>query len=95
MALTLAVGLWGFRKNFLSMLLSAQLDLPPRVWTRLTVAWVLYCAFMAALNGYVAMYFSTEAWVDFKLWGYVFPIVFLVAQGLYIAPHLKSDEPAA
>ena len=38
----------------------------------------------------------TEAWVNFKLWGYVFPIVFLIAQGLYISPHLKSDdEPAA
>jgi intracellular septation protein len=43
----------------------------------------------------VAAYFSTEAWVNFKLWGYVFPIVFLVAQGLYISPYLKSDKPAA
>jgi intracellular septation protein len=95
MALALAVALWGFRKNILSMLLGAQLILPERVWSRLNAAWVAYCAFMAALNGYVAAYFSTEAWVDFKIWGYVFPIVFLVAQGLYIAPHLKSDEPTA
>jgi len=50
---------------------------------------------MAVINGYVAAYFSTEAWVNFKLWGYVFPIVFLVAQGLYISPYLKSDKPAA
>ena len=52
---------------------------------------------MAVINGYVAAYFTTEAWVNFKLWGYVFPIVFLVAQGLYIAPHLKNEEdkPAA
>jgi len=47
---------------------------------------------MAIINGYVAAYFTTEAWVNFKLWGYVFPIVFLVAQGLYIAPHLKNDD---
>ena len=40
----------------------------------------------------MAAYFSTEAWVNFKLWGYVFPIVFLVAQGLYISPHLKSGQ---
>ena len=94
MALALAVALWGFRRNFLKMLLGSQLALPERIWTHLNVAWVLYCAFMAILNGYVALYFSTEAWVDFKLWGYVFPVAFLVAQGLYIAPHLKSDEPA-
>jgi intracellular septation protein len=95
MAVALAVALWAFKKNFLKMLLGAQLELPTPIWGRLNVAWILYCLFMAAINGYVAAYFSTEAWVDFKLWGYVFPIVFLVVQGLYISPHLKSDEPAA
>ena len=91
MAIALAVALWGFKKNILSMLLGAQLILPAHIWRHLNVAWVLYCIFMAALNGYVAAYFSTEAWVDFKIWGYVFPIVFLIAQGLYVSPHLKSD----
>jgi intracellular septation protein len=95
MAVALAVALWGFKKNFLKMLLGTQLELPTQIWGRLNVAWVAYCVFMAALNGYVAAYFSTEAWVNFKLWGYVFPIVFLVAQGLYISPYLKSDKPAA
>ncbi|MDL9997641.1 septation protein A [Variovorax sp. J22P240] len=95
MALALAVALWGFRKNFLKMLLGAQLELPTHIWGRLNVAWIAYCLFMAVINGYVAAYFSTEAWVNFKLWGYVFPIVFLVAQGLYISPYLKSDKPAA
>ncbi|MDM0073551.1 septation protein A [Variovorax sp. J2P1-59] len=95
MALALAVALWGFKKNFLKMLLGAQLELPTNIWGRLNVAWIAYCLFMAVINGYVAAYFSTEAWVNFKLWGYVFPIVFLVAQGLYISPYLKSDKPAA
>jgi intracellular septation protein len=95
MALALAVALWGFKKNFLKMLLGAQLELPAQIWGRLNVAWIAYCVFMAAINGYVAANFSTEAWVNFKLWGYAFPIVFLVAQGLYISPHLKSDKPAA
>jgi intracellular septation protein len=95
MAVALAVALWVFKKNYLQILLGAQLDLPARVWGQLNVAWVVYCLFMAALNGYVAVYFSTEAWVEFKLWGYVFPVAFLILQGLYIAPHLKSDEPAA
>ncbi len=57
------------------------------------MAWIIYCAFMSAINAYVVMTFSTEAWVDFKLWGYVFPLVFLVAQGIYIAPLLKGVEP--
>ena len=95
MAIALAVAMWGFRKNFLQTMLGAQLQLPTRIWTHLNIAWIGYCLFMAAINGYVAAYFSTEAWVNFKLWGYAFPLVFLVAQGLYISPHLKSDEPTA
>lgn len=95
MAVALAVALWAMRKNFLKMLLGSQLQLPERIWNQLNVAWIAYCVFMAAINAYVALYFSTDAWVNFKLWGYVFPIAFLVAQGLYIAPHLKSDESAA
>lgn len=95
MALALAVALWALKKNFLKILLGGQLSLPDLVWTRLNVAWILYCAFMSAVNAYVVVNFSTEAWVDFKLWGYAFPLVFLVGQGIYIAPHLKNDEPVA
>jgi intracellular septation protein len=38
------------------------------------------------------MYYSTEAWVSFKLWGYVFPLAFIIGQGIYIAPHIKADS---
>ncbi len=95
MALALAVALWILKKNYLKLLLGSQTELPDGVWMRLNVAWVIYCAFMSAINAYVVLNFSTEAWVEFKLWGYAFPLVFLVAQGIYIAPHLKNDEPAA
>lgn len=94
MALVLGAALWGWRKNFLQMLLGSQLRLPDAVWSRLTVAWVAYFLFMAAINAYVAAYFSTDAWVDFKLWGYVFPVVFIVGQGLYVARHLRDETPS-
>ena len=77
----------------LKAMLGSQIELPDRVWMRLNIAWIAYCVFMAVLNGYVAAFFSTEAWVNFKLWGYVFPIAFLVGQGFYITPHLKAEEP--
>ncbi len=92
-AIALAVAVWVFKKSFLKIMLGAQIELPDRVWMRLNVAWILYSLFMAVVNGYVALNFSTEAWVDFKLWGYVFPLAFLVAQGFYISPYLKGDAP--
>jgi intracellular septation protein len=91
MAIVLAAALWVWKKNFLQLLLGSQLKLPEPVWARLTVAWIAYFLFMATINGYVAAYFSTEFWVDFKLWGYVFPVVFIVGQGLYISRYLKDD----
>lgn len=95
LALGLALALWVWRKNVLGALLGAQLTLPEAVWARLNVAWVLYCLFMAALNAYVAAFFSTDAWMNFKLWGYVFPLVFLLAQGFYVARHLPHESSKA
>jgi intracellular septation protein len=92
MALGLAIALWAAKKNFLKLMLGSQLELPDHVWMRLNVVWIGYCVFMASINGYVAAYFSTDEWVNFKLWGYVFPLAFLVGQGLYIAPHIKPEE---
>lgn len=92
MAIALAVALWGLRKNILQLLLGSQLELSAPVWHRLNLAWIAYCTFMAALNAYVAAFYSTEDWVNFKLWGYVFPLVFIIGQGFYIARHLPSDK---
>lgn len=94
MALALGVAVWVLRKNFLKMLLGSQLVLPDAVWHRLNVAWVAYSAFMAAINAYVVVNYSTEAWVSFKLWGYAFPLAFIIGQGVYIAPHLRGDDAA-
>ncbi|MGC3985719.1 MAG: septation protein A [Pseudorhodoferax sp.] len=94
MAIALAVTVWVFKKNFLKMVLGSQLELPDAVWMRLNWAWVSYCLFMSVVNGYVAYAFSTDAWVDFKLWGYVFPLAFIVGQGLYVSRYLKSDSEA-
>lgn len=94
LAVGLAIAVFALRKNFLRSLLGSQLELPDALWNKLNVAWIAYCAFMAALNAYVVLNYSTEDWVNFKLWGYVFPLVFIVGQGLYIAPHMKlPDDP--
>ena len=93
-ALALAYALWVRKSNFLKSMLGSQLQLPDLAWHNLNVAWIFFSAFMAMSNGIVAHYFSEEAWLNFKLWGYVFPLTFLIGQGFYIAPHLReSDSP--
>lgn len=95
MALGMAAAVWVMKKNVLKLLLGSQLELPEAVWQRLNASWVLYSAAMAALNAYVVLNYSTQAWVSFKLWGYAFPLAFLVAQGLYIAPHVRRSAELA
>jgi intracellular septation protein len=92
MALALALALWVWKKNVLHMLLGTQLKMSESVWANLTVAWIGYFVFMSAINGYVALYYTTEDWVNFKIWGYIFPVVFILGQGLYIARHIQSDD---
>ena len=40
-----------------------------QVWQRLNLAWIVFFASMGVLNLWVAYTFSTETWVNFKLFG--------------------------
>jgi intracellular septation protein len=67
-ALVLAVGRLVFRKNLLATLLK-DLTLPDPIWSRLTWGWVVFLAAMGIANLYVAANFTTDTWVNFKVWG--------------------------
>jgi intracellular septation protein len=85
-----------FGKNLLRSLMGAQLKLPTATWNRLNLAWVAFFAVMGALNLYVAFNYSTDAWVNFKLFGGMgLMLVFTVAQGIYISKHVLPDDTAA
>jgi intracellular septation protein len=84
-----------FGKNLLKLLMGAQLQLPEDVWQRLNVAWVLFFAAMGALNLWVAYSFSTDAWVNFKLFGGIgLVLLFTLAQGFYLSRYLRDEDQA-
>ena len=84
-----------FRKNLLQALIGNQLTLPAGVWQRLNFAWIAFFAFMGLANLWVAYSFSTDAWVNFKLFGGIgLMLLFTLAQGLYLSRHLQ-EAPAA
>ncbi|MEJ6763218.1 MAG: septation protein A [Comamonadaceae bacterium] len=92
LALVLLVALTLFKRNLLRMMLGAQLKLPAGVWDRLCLVWAVYFLAMGALNAFVATYYTLDQWVDFKIWGYAFPVVFIIGQGLYVAKYLKESD---
>ena len=95
MALGLFVSQFIFKKNFLKTMLGSQVNLPDAKWQILSGAWIAYCIFMASLNAYVAHNYSTEDWVNFKIWGYVFPLIFIVGTGFYIAKNVPPSETSS
>lgn len=91
-ALGLLVSLHGFRKNPMRAMLGAQLALPEPVWTRLNAAWAGFFALMGGLNLYVARSFSTDTWVNFKLFGFTgLMLIFVVAQALLLSRYVNDD----
>ena len=92
MALSFLLSQALFGKNLLKALIGAQMELPENIWKRLNLAWVLFFALMGVLNIYVAYNFSTDTWVNFKLFGGIgLMMVFTVAQGLYLSRHIKPS----
>jgi intracellular septation protein len=84
-----------FGKNLLKLLLGAKLELPAKVWHRLNFAWVAFFATMGLLNIWVAYGFSTDTWVNFKLFGGIgLMLLFTLGQGLYLSRHLPDEDAA-
>ena len=54
------------------------ITLPDPVWARVTWMWVAFLLSMGAANLYVASHFSTDTWVNFKVWGAI-GLFFLLA----------------
>ncbi len=81
------------RKPLIAHMLDNAMQLPSPVWTRLNVAWSGFFAIMGAVNLYVAYSYSTDIWVDFKLYGMLgLTLVFVLLQGVYLARHIEPVE---
>ena len=82
-----------FGKDLIKTVMGGQLSLPDPVWTRVGLAWTLFFAAMAVLNLVVAYGFSTDIWVNFKLFGTLgLTIVFVVGQAFYLARYMTEKE---
>ncbi|ARU06842.1 septation protein A [Comamonas serinivorans] len=92
-ALVLAVGQWGFKKNLFKTMMGSQLPLPDRIWGHLSASFIVFSLFMAGLNAWVATYLSTEAYMNFKLWGFAIPVVYFVGFGYYAMRHMQDTNP--
>jgi intracellular septation protein len=82
------------KNTLIHRLLSTKLSLPQSVWQKLNASWAIFFILMGALNVYVLYHFSTDTWVNFKLFGTLgLTLLFVVLQGIYISRHIKIEAP--
>ena len=79
------------RRNFLTMLLGKQLELPPSAWGVMQRAWIGFFYITGIINLIVAYAFSTETWVNFKLFGLLaLTFIFTIAISVWVMKKTES-----
>ncbi len=78
-------------------MLGGKLELPDQIWRNLNTAWALFFIALGFLNLYVIYNFSTDAWVDFKMFGLMgLTLAFILLQGIYLSryinPNISKDD---
>lgn len=79
-------------KNVIRGVMGKQMELPDAAWSRLNLSWGGFFAFMGVANLAVAFNFSTDAWVNFKLFGSLgLMLVFVVWQSAMLNKYLDKE----
>ncbi|HEY6772491.1 MAG TPA: septation protein A [Oxalicibacterium sp.] len=81
------------KKNLIRTMMEKQMSLPEGIWRRVNLSWVAFFLTMGLLNLYVAFNFSTDSWVNFKLFGSMgLMLVFIVVQSLMLSKYIKEPQ---
>ncbi len=80
-------------RNVIKSLMKEQMELPDAAWGRLNASWGGFFAFMGIANLFVAYNFSTDTWVNFKLFGSLgLMLVFVIGQSMMLTRYLDKEE---
>ncbi|HYB11345.1 MAG TPA: septation protein A [Alphaproteobacteria bacterium] len=81
-----------FGRPLLKPLMGMMIALDEAAWRILTLRWGWYFVLCAILNEMIWRNFSTDVWVDFKVFGFTgLTIVFALAQVPYMQRHKLAD----
>ena len=82
-----------FNRLFLKLLMGEAMRLTDEGWRKLTLRWGLFFLFLAGLNEVVWRSLSTDAWVNFKVFGLLpLTFAFAIAQAPLMMRHQLPEE---
>ena len=81
------------KKNLMRTLLKEKLTLPTKVWNQVNLGWSVFFVMLGVVNLYVAFNFSTDAWVNFKLFGATgMMLVFVLLQAMALSKYMHEEK---
>lgn len=92
-ALVLIFSQFFSEKPLLRKMLGEKIQIPNKIWNRINLSWAIFFILLGALNVYVVYHYTTNSWVNFKLFGTLgLTFVFVIIQAFYLARYMESDK---
>ncbi len=80
-------------KPLIQRMMDGKLSLPTIIWRKVNFSWSIFFGAMGASNLFVVYNFSTNTWVNFKLFGALgLTLAFALVVGFYMAKHMENKE---
>jgi intracellular septation protein len=82
-------------RSYIKLIMGEAVRLTEEAWRTLSIRWGVFFFAMAVLNEVVWRSFSTDAWVNFKVFGLLpLTLVFAIANAPYMTKHMIEDDKA-
>lgn len=81
-------------KPLIKRMLDKSIELPSKIWMILNFSWSAFFFTMGVINLFIVYNFSTQIWVNFKLFGSLgLTLFFVLIQGVFLSNYLpKTTE---
>lgn len=81
------------KKSFIKRMLENTIELPAPIWPILNMSWAAFFFSMGILNLLIVYNFSTQIWVNFKLFGVLgLTLVFVIVQGVCLSRYILKPK---
>lgn len=82
-----------FKKNLIRSAMGQHISVNDKVWAILNFSWSIFFILMGVANYYVAARYSTDTWVNFKLFGSTgLTLAFVLVQSVWLSRHIQQDK---
>ena len=82
-------------RSYIKLIMGEAVKLTEEAWRTLSIRWGVFFLAMAVLNEVVWRNFSTDAWVNFKVFGLLpITLAFAFANAPYMTKHMIEDDKA-